>query len=535
MKLFIVESPTKAKTIGKYLGKGWVVKATLGHIKDLPVDSLGVEEESLKPTFVWVKGKKKLFEQIREIAQKASAIYIGTDPDREGEAIAYFVHRELEKLKKPMGRVLFYEITEESIKRAVSEPVEINLNLVRAQFARRVLDRLIGYRLSPYLWQALGKSKLSVGRVQSPALRLIVEREREIRAFSKKEYYYIRVFFEKEGLEFSALWDYRFEKPENARPYLEKLKDAFFEVSEYREQEESKEPPKPFVTSSLQSLANHKLKISVEQVQKLAQKLYEEGHITYPRTDSHRMNAQKAVEFMRHIERLYGKEYVGKLRSFKEKATAQGAHECIRPTQVGTPPLGGKERELYTLIFQRTLASLASPAVFLKKRAVLLPLYEKKKGEDMKFLAEGRELLFDGYLKIYPEELQLSPLPVLREGELLKPKKVSLEKRQTQPPPRYTEGTLVKKLEELGIGRPSTYATIVKTLKERGYVLEERGYLKPTEEAFCVVDFIKEKFPGVVDYRFTGQMEKSLDLVEEGKREWKEVVREFFSGLQADG
>ncbi|MEN3028359.1 MAG: type I DNA topoisomerase [Aquificaceae bacterium] len=535
MELFIVESPTKAKTIGKYLGKGWVVRATLGHIKDLPVDRLGVEEESLKPTFVWVKGKKKLFEEIKKIAQRASAIYIGTDPDREGEAIAYFVHRELEGLKKPTGRVLFYEITRESIRQAVSKPVEINMNLVKAQFARRVLDRLIGYRLSPYLWQALGKSRLSVGRVQSPALRLIVEREREIRAFKKREYYYIRVFFEKEGVEFSALWDYRFEKPDNAKPYLEKLKDALFEVSDYLQQEERKEPPKPFLTSSLQSLASHKLRIGVEQVQKLAQKLYEEGHITYPRTDSYRMNTQKAQEFMKYIERVYGKEYVGKLRSFREKATAQGAHECIRPTQTETPPLKGKELELYTLIFQRTLASLASPAVFLRKRAVLLPLYEKRKGDGMKFLAEGRELLFEGYLRIYPEELQLSSLPVLKEGELLKPKKVTLEKRQTQPPPRYTEGTLVKKLEELGIGRPSTYATIVKTLKERGYVLEEGGYLKPTEEAFEVVDFIREKFPGVVDYRFTGQMEENLDLVEGGKKEWKEVVREFFSGLQAKG
>ncbi|MCX8076958.1 MAG: DNA topoisomerase, partial [Aquificaceae bacterium] len=294
MKLFIVESPTKAKTISKYLGKGWIVKATLGHIKDLPKDSLGVDEETLKPTFVWIKGKKKVFEQIVKVAEKCQGIFVGTDPDREGEAIAYFVYKELEKLKKPISRVIFYEITKESIKEAVENPTEININLVRAQFARRVLDRLIGYKLSPYLWRALRKQNLSVGRVQSPALRLIVEREREIQAFRKKEYYYVKAIFEKDGVEFSAPWDYRFEEPENAKPFLEKLKDALFEVVEYTEQEERREPPPPFITSSLQSLASQKLNMSVEQVQKTAQKLYEEGYITYPRTDSHRMNPQKA-------------------------------------------------------------------------------------------------------------------------------------------------------------------------------------------------------------------------------------------------
>ncbi|MDW8095246.1 MAG: type I DNA topoisomerase, partial [Aquificaceae bacterium] len=514
MKLFIVESPTKAKTISKYLGKGWIVKATLGHIKDLPKDSLGVDEETLKPTFVWIKGKKKVFEQIVKVAEKCQGIFVGTDPDREGEAIAYFVYKELEKLKKPISRVIFYEITKESIREAVENPTEININLVRAQFARRVLDRLIGYKLSPYLWRALRKQNLSVGRVQSPALRLIVEREREIQAFRKKEYYYIKAIFEKDGVEFSALWDYRFEKPENAKPFLEKLKDAMFEVVEYTEQEERREPPPPFITSSLQSLASQKLNMSVEQVQKTAQKLYEEGYITYPRTDSHRMNPQKAKEFMSYISKLYGEKYVGRLRTFREKSTAQGAHECIRPTKVETPPLEGKEKELYALIFQRTLASLSSPAVLLKKRALLIPLYEKKKGEDIKFVAKGMELVFEGYLRIYPEELELSKLPVLKEGEVLKPKKITLEKRQTKPPQRYTEGALVKKLEDLGIGRPSTYATIVKTLKERGYATQEKGYLKPTEIAFEVLDFVKERFPKVVDYKFTSEMEEGLDQVE---------------------
>ncbi len=534
MKLFIVESPTKAKTIAKYLGEGWIVRATLGHIKDLPEDRLGVDEETLKPTFVWVRGKRELMEKLKALARKAESIYIGTDPDREGEAIAYFIYKELENLKKPISRVVFYEVTPQGIKSAIQKPTTINQNLVKAQFARRVLDRLIGYKLSPYLWRALSRNTLSVGRVQSPALRLIVEREREIRAFRKKEYYYIKVVFEKDGVEFSALWDYRFEKPENAKPYLEKLKSALFEVLSYEEKEEKHEPPKPFITSSLQTVASGVLKVGVEQVQKMAQKLYEEGYITYPRTDSYRMNPQKAEEFMKYIEKTYGREYVGRLRKFKEKDLSQGAHECIRPTALKVPPLKGKELDLYMLILKRTLASLSSPAVFLKKKAVIVPIYEKRKGEDMRFLAKGSELVFDGYLKIYPEEKEIVKLPSLKEGEVLKPKKILLEKRQTQPPPRYTEGSLVKKLEELGIGRPSTYAVIVKTLKERGYVVEEKGHLKPTEIAFEVADFLQENFPKVIDYAFTSQMEGGLDKVEEGQRDWREVVREFFSQVKSE-
>ncbi len=535
MKLFIVESPTKAKTIGKYLGKEWIVSATRGHIRDLPPDGLGVDEETLKPNFVWIKGKKALMEKIKKIAQRAQAIYIGTDPDREGEAIAYFVYKELIRLKKPMKRVVFFEITRESIKQALENPMEINHNLVKAQFARRVLDRLIGYKLSPYLWKAFKKNTLSLGRVQSPALRLIVEREIEIQSFRKKEYYYIKVIFEKDGVEFSALWDYRFEKPENAKPYLQKLRSALFEVAEYEEREDRLQPPAPFITSTLQSTANALLKMKVEEVQRIAQSLYEEGYITYPRTDSHRMNTKKAQEFMKYIEKAYGKEYVGFLRNFKEKASAQGAHECIRPTSTEIPPLQGKALELYRLIFQRTLASLASPALLRKKTAFLVPIYEKKKGEEMKFLAKGKELVFEGFLKIYPESLELSSLPRLKKGEILKAKEIKLEKRQTQPPQRYTEGSLVKKLEELGIGRPSTYAVIIKTLKDRGYVVEEKGYLKPTDLAFEVIDFVKSNFPKVIDYKFTSIMEEGLDEVEEGKRDWKSMVKDFFKEIVEDG
>ena len=535
MNLFIVESPTKAKTIQKYLGKGWVVKATLGHIKDLPEDELGVDEETLQPKFVWVKGKKKLMEELKKLSAKAKEVYIGTDPDREGEAIAYFVYKELSKEKAKLHRAVFYEITPESIKSAIKNAGTINMNLVYAQFARRVLDRLIGYKLSPHLWRAFGQRNLSVGRVQSPALRLIVEREREIESFRKKEYYYIKVVFEKDGIEFSALWDYRFEKPSNAEPFVGKLKNALFEVQRVERKRDKKEPPKPFITASLQATANQLLRLSVDQIQRIAQKLYEEGYITYPRTDSYRMNEKKAKEFIAYIRENYGENYAGRLRSFKTRQTAQGAHECIRPTSLKKPLLHGTELALYELILARTLASLSTPAEFLNTRALIKPICPEKGCEGITLVAKGRELLFEGYLRFYPEDVELAKLPELKEGQILKPKKITLEKRQTQPPPRYTEGTLVKKLEELGIGRPSTYATIVKTLKSRGYVFEEKGYLRPTDIAFLVVDYLREFMPKVVDYGFTSYMEEELDLVEEGKQDWKSTVKKLFQGVLKDG
>ncbi|RMH01071.1 MAG: type I DNA topoisomerase [Aquificota bacterium] len=531
----MVESPTKAKTIQKYLGSGWVVKATLGHIKDLPEEGLGVDEETLKPKFVWVKGKKKLVEELKRLSAKAQEVYIGTDPDREGEAIAYFVYKELYPVNPKLYRVVFYEITPESIKSAIKNAGSINMNLVYAQFARRILDRLIGYRLSPYLWKEFNNRRLSVGRVQSPALRLIVEREREIENFKKKEYYYIKLVFEKDGVEFSALWEYRFEKPSNAEPFIKKLSEAFFEVAKIERKRELKEPPKPFITASLQATANQVLKLSVDEVQKIAQRLYEEGYITYPRTDSHRMNENKAQEFIAYIRENYGEQYAGRLRRFKTKETTQGAHECIRPTSLKKPPLQGKELALYELILARTLASLSTPAEFLNTRILIKPICPQKGCEGIVFVAKGRELTFEGYLRFYPENVELARLPQLKEGEVLKPKKVTLEKRQTQPPPRYTEGTLVKKLEELGIGRPSTYATIVKTLKSRGYVVEEKAYLKPTEIAYMVVDYLLEHVPKVPDYRFTSYMERELDLVEEGKEDWKTTVRKLFQEVLKDG
>ncbi len=524
MKLFIVESPTKAKSISKYLGKDWIVKATLGHIKDLPEDSLGVDPKTLEPKYVWLKGKKKLVENIKKIAKNAQKIYLGTDPDREGEAIAYFLKEELSPVNSRIYRAMFYEITKNSILKAIQTAKDIDLNLVHAQFARRVLDRLIGYKLSPLLWKEFMKRNLSVGRVQSPALRLIVERERQIQSFKKKKYYYIKVEFEKNGVSFSAVFHQRFEKPSNAEPYLKKLKDTMFVVNAVRKEKSVSDPPKPFNTASLQSEASSKLNLSVSDIQKIAQKLYEEGYITYPRTDSYRMNQEKAQEFMAFIEENYGKEYVGRLRKFREGKLSQSAHECIRPTSLKKRPKEGVELKLYLLISSRTLASLSSPAIIEKTHVILNPINE----ESLKFFAEGEDLVFDGWMKIYGKEWEGKKLPQLTEGEVLKPKRIYIEERETQPPPRYTEGSLVKTLERLGIGRPSTYATIVKTLKQRGYVIVEKGYLKPTEIAFKVVDYLMEKFPSLMDYSFTANMEDMLDEIEEGKKDWKLITKEIY-------
>ncbi|WP_448584356.1 type I DNA topoisomerase [Thermocrinis sp.] len=525
MILFIVESFTKAKTISKYLGKGYLVKASGGHIKDLPEDDLGVDLETLTPFFCWRKGKKKVFEDIKKHALSSQLILLGTDPDREGEAISYFFWEELKKTKKPIQRVYFYEITEESIKKAVKEPKSIDFNLVKAQFARRVLDRLIGYILSPELQKALGQRGLSVGRVQSPALRLIVEREREIQAFRKKKFYYVKVVFD----DFHAYLDIRFEKPENAKPYIEKLKNTFFEVKQVEVWEEKVAPPKPFNTPELQRSANERLKLSVELTMKIAQTLYEEGFITYPRTDAHRMNEKKAKEFLAWIEKHYGKDYVGTLRKFKEKAHVQSAHECIRPTNLYKRPEGKEKLLVFELIVGRTLASLSTPAILENQKVILVPVGQEK----LELIAKGRILTFDGWSKFYPHDFLQQTLPRLEKGQILKPKQVVLEERQTQPPKRYTEGSLVKKLEDLGIGRPSTYSTIVKTLKERGYVVLKEGELKPTPLAFQVLDFLMQNFPRLVDYSYTARMEELLDLVEEGKKDWKETVRYLFNEIKA--
>ncbi len=532
MNLFIVESPTKAKTIQRFLGKEFTVRATFGHVKDLPPKELGVDEETLEARYVYIRGKKKVVEGLKKLARKAKVVYIGTDPDREGEAIAYFLKQEIIKVNRNIKRAVFYEITKEAIRKSVEEAGEINMNMVHSQFARRILDRLIGYKISPVLWRIFKNYRLSAGRVQSPALRLIVEREREIESFKVKSYYYVKAILDKDGKTFEAVYDYRYENPSDAKDIAERIKDGIFAVVSVESKSEKVPPPRPFITSSLQSEANARLGFSAEKTQSLAQKLYEEGFITYPRTDSHRMNEKKAKEFMSYIAKKFGKEYVGRVRKFREKPTSQGAHECIRPTGIKEPPLSGELLSLYKLILSRTLASLMADMIVERKEAKIEVSAPRLK-RPIHLTAKGLEISFDGWSKVYPSGVEEKVLPQFEEGEVLKVVKVYVDEKRTQPPPRYTEGSLVKTLEKLGIGRPSTYATIVKTLKQREYVKLYRKSLRPTEVAFEVVDFLMENFPVLMDYKFTARMEKALDEIEEGKRFWKEVAREFFESVMS--
>jgi DNA topoisomerase-1 len=503
------------------------VKATFGHVKDLPSKELGVDEETLEAKYVYLRGKRKVIENLKRLARKSEAVYIGTDPDREGEAIAYFVNEEVSKANRNTKRATFYEITPEALKRSVKEAGSINMNMVYSQFARRILDRLIGYKISPLLWRAFKNYKLSAGRVQSPALRLIVEREREIESFKPKRYYYVKALLEKDGHTFEAVYDYRYENPSDAKLIVERIERGIYAVLRVDVKREKVAPPKPFITSSLQSEGNAKLGFSAEKTQSIAQKLYEWGFITYPRTDSYRMNPKKAQEFMRYIAERFGSEYVGRLRKFREKPTTQGAHECIRPTSLGKTNIGGEAGALFNLILSRTLASLMADMV-VEKKDVQVEVASPDLKKPITLKAKGLEVKFDGWSRAYPTEVKEIKIPELKEGDILKLVKVYVEEKETQPPPRYTEGTLVKTLEKLGIGRPSTYATIVQTLKRRGYVKVYRRSLRPTDIAFSVIDFLMENFPMLLDYSFTARMEKALDEVEEGKRDWKSVTREFF-------
>ena len=530
MNLFIVESPTKARTIQRYLGRNFTVKATYGHIKDLPVKELGVDEESLEARYVYIRGKRKVVNSLKKLAASADTVFIGTDPDREGEAIAYFLKEEISRVNRKVRRAIFYEITPSALRKSVEEAGELNMNMVYSQFARRILDRLIGYRISPLLWRAFRSPGLSAGRVQSPALRLIVEREREIQSFRVRRYYYVKALFEKDGRRFEAIYDYRYENPSDAKLVVERIKDGVYAVVRVDKRTEKIVPPRPFITSSLQSEANARLGFSPEKTQTLAQTLYEQGSITYPRTDSYRMSAEKAREFLSHIERTYGKSYVGRLRKFRERPTSQGAHECIRPTEPGAKVAGGDAGVLYDLIYRRTLASLMAD-MLVERQEVTLEVNAPDLKRPLSMKIRGLRVEFDGWSRVYPAELKEEDLPELEEGELLKPLKVYIEERKTQPPPRFTEGSLVKALEKLGIGRPSTYATVVKTLKRRGYVHLRRKSLIPTEIAFSVVDYLMENFPVLMDYEFTARMEQTLDEVEEGKRNWKEVVRSFLRDI----
>ncbi len=538
-KLLIVESPTKAKTIKKYLGRNFEVIASKGHVKDLPKSRLGVDiDNDFEPHYITIKGKSEVLKKLKQRAVKSSEVYIGSDPDREGEAIAYHVAQEIKKVGQDnIKRVLFYEITKDAVKKAIKEPQEIDMRKVEAQIARRILDRLVGYKISPLLWKSVRKG-LSAGRVQTVALRLLVEREKEIQAFKPQKYWKLFVYFEKDGIIFKAQLPDKIEDEKEARKLEQMAKNGVFEVVSFNKSKKHISPPPPFKTSTMQQDAANELGYSSRQTMRIAQQLYEGvelqdgnmiGLITYMRTDSVRM-ADKAIEQARKlIKQAFGEPYIPpRPHKFKDKSSAvQGAHEAIRPTNFeitpdSLPPSIEKHlSRLYSLIWRRALASQMKEAEVEVKNL-------KLKHDKITLTAEGKKILFDGFYRIYGRKPQDIDLPEFSPGEKLRPIKVELEERETEPPKRYTEASLIRALEAKGIGRPSTYAPTIATLFDREYVVKEGKALKPTELGMLVADLLIPRFPELFDVGFTAKMEEELDKIEEGQKTRLQLLKEFY-------
>ncbi|MEP7352631.1 MAG: type I DNA topoisomerase [Acidobacteriota bacterium] len=565
--LVIVESPAKAKTIGKYLGKDFVVKASLGHVKDLPKKNLSVDvDNDFKPTYEVIEGKKKLIGELRAAAKGADNIYLAADPDREGEAICFHLQEELQdkKGKQQIFRVMFNEITKNAIQKAFEKPTVVNLHLVDAQQARRVLDRLVGYKISPLLWDKVRRG-LSAGRVQTVALRLIVEREKEIKAFKTREYWSIDVNLGAKKppqlkAHFAKKNDENLEIPNEAaaQTIVDAVEGVDYTVKSVANREKKRNPVPPFITSTLQQEASRKLRFSVKRTMMLAQKLYEgvelskeegpTGLITYMRTDSVRVSNDALDDVRAMIEERYGVEYrPEKPNVYKGKKDAQDAHEAVRPTaSMRTPEsvekfLAEDELKLYRLIWMRFVASQMTPAVF--DQTTIDVTAPGKDGATYLFRATGSVQKFDGFLKVYEEgkdqkdeeddELK-SRLPAVVAGEVLKFKSIEPEQHFTEPPPRFTEATLVKELEARGVGRPSTYASILSTIQEREYVRKDGGKFTPTELGMVVTELLLESFDDLFDATYTARMEAQLDDIEDGKIDWRIAMSEFYERFQKD-
>lgn len=548
--LIIVESPSKAKTIGKYLGSRYKVMASVGHVRDLPKSRLGVEiENDFEPDYINIRGKGPLIKELKSEAKKARKVYLATDPDREGEAISWHLAHILGIDEDTECRIEFNEVTKDAVKAAIKKPRTINMDLVDAQQARRVLDRIVGYQISPLLWRKVQRG-LSAGRVQSAALKIICDRENEIENFKPEEYWTINAIFEK-GREFSAKLLTKNRKKlsitseDSAKQIEEELKLNEFTVNDVAFRKKNRKPYAPFTTSSLQQEAGNKLGFSSGRTMRTAQQLYEginirgkgaTGLITYLRTDSVRISVEGRSSALSFIEKNYGKEYVGNNYYSNKKKDIQDAHEAIRPTDVNLMPDAIKDSlfldqyKLYRLIWARFIASMMSPATYNSVKAEI-------KNGDYVFSANGKEQIFDGYLKVYKtfakEELQ-GMLPELKTGETLKNKRIDKEQSFTQPPPRYTEASLVKELEEKEIGRPSTYAPIVTTLLGRKYIKKEKKSIIPTKLGFLVTDLMSKYFKEIVDCGFTADMENKLDDVELSKEFWKDVIRSFYKNFEKE-
>jgi DNA topoisomerase I len=564
--LVIVESPAKAKTIGKYLGKQFTVKASLGHVKDLPKKDLAVDvDNDFKPVYEVIEGKRKLISELKTAAKGAEAVYLAADPDREGEAICFHLQEELKEKKNgpKFFRVMFNEITKKAIEKAFETPAAVNLHLVDAQQARRVLDRLVGYKISPLLWDKVRRG-LSAGRVQTVALRLIVDREKEIRAFKSQEYWTVDANLSaKKPPQLTARLlkknDENIAIPDAAASdaIVQTLDGVDYVVRSVTNREKRRNPVPPFITSTIQQEASRKLRFSVKRTMMLAQKLYEGielgdegsvGLITYMRTDSTRVSNDALDEVRAMIVDRYGADYrPAQPNVYKSKKDAQDAHEAIRPTSVlRTPESVAKYLEedvlkLYKLIWIRFVASQMTPAVF-DQTSIDIEAKGKDKATYL-FRATGSVPKFDGFLKVYEEgkdqkdedddELK-NKLPAVAEGETLKFKSIEPEQHFTEPPPRFNEATLVKELEADGVGRPSTYASILSTIQEREYVRKDGGKFTPTELGMVVTDLLLESFSDLFDVTYTARMEAELDDIEDGKTDWRMSMSDFYEKFQKD-
>jgi DNA topoisomerase-1 len=568
--LVIVESPAKAKTINKYLGKDYEVEASLGHIKDLPKSKLGVDiEGDFSTEYDVIPGKEKVVAKLKKLAKDASAIYLAPDPDREGEAIAAHLAEELSdgfgKKKKnatPVRRVTFNEITKKAVQEAFQHPRDIDRNLVDAQQTRRVLDRIVGYQVSPLLWDKVRRG-LSAGRVQTVALRLIVEREREIKAFEKKEYWTIDANLHAAKppsfvARFVGRGEDKTEIPngEESQKIVDALNNALWTVRKVEKKERRRSPAPPFTTSKLQQDGSRKLRFSVKRMMMIAQRLYEGielgdegsvGLITYMRTDSVRVSNDAVAEVRQFIDSSYGKQFLPESPNmYKSKKEAQEAHEAIRPTSVARHPdeikkyLGEDEYKVYKLIWQRFVASQMMPAVFDQTS---VDIEAKSGNESFTFRVTGSVLKFEGFLKVYEESKEAKDeedeelkhkLPPLEAGQKLTLKELMPEQHFTEPPPRFNEASLVKELEEKGIGRPSTYATILSTIQERQYVQKIGGKFVPTETGLVVTDLLVKNFAEIFDPAYTARLEEELDEIEEGKEKWTQALADFYKKFAKD-
>ena len=554
--LVIVESPAKAKTISKILGKDFTVKASVGHVKDLPVKEMGIDiEKDFTPHYIVIPGKETVIRELKKAAKEADTVYLAPDPDREGEAIAWHIAEEIKGKAKEVYRITFNEITKTAVQDAIKHPAGIDTKKVDAQQARRVLDRLVGYELSPLLWRKVRRG-LSAGRVQSVAVRLIVDREREIGAFRQEEYWSINAEFE--GSNRPTFWaklaKYRKEKveiknAEGAEAVAADIKRSRFILSRIERKKKKRNPAPPFTTSTLQQEASRKLRFTAKKTMMVAQQLYEGielgdegavGLITYMRTDSLKVAAEAQHAAQDFIAAAYGKDFVPeKPPVYKSRASAQEAHEAVRPTYLSNSPetikqyLNKDQLALYRLIWNRFIASQMAPAELEQTTFEISCDTEQCRGETM-FRASGSVVKFQGFMALYTESTDEvidegeAILPQLKEGEELSLLNLQPKQHFTQPPPRYTEATLVKTLEEKGIGRPSTYAAILSTIQDRKYVHKAEGKFSPTELGIVVNDFLVDRFSDLMDIGFTANLEEDLDHIEDGKKKWVKIVKDFY-------